>query len=319
LSEYVLEHLREVLHESVIHSVTMLPVLFLIFLVVEVLSHAASQPFIVRVARHPVLGAAAAAALGLLPQCGFSVAATTMYLEGLIPMGSLIAAYVSTSDEAVPILISNPKVAGWVLPLLGTKLVWGCVSGIAINLGLLARRSRALKDRSLPEGGQRGRESQGHVSRAMDSFESTPHHPRLGCSSTCVGQRASLISVLSHALSRTTRIAAMVFVLSCLLNFAGYLMKGRIAAALATPGPLQILAASIVGLIPSCAASVALAESFSSGILSFSATLSGLTSNSGIGLLVLMKESRDKRNAVSVVVLLIVAAFLAGILTSMLM
>ena len=116
--------LKEVLSESLVHTATMLPVLFLAFIIVEFASHRTGAGWLRRGMAHPYLGPVAAAGLGLLPQCGFSVATTSLFLEGMIPTGSLLASYIATSDEAVPILLSNPATLPWVLPLLATKLVW---------------------------------------------------------------------------------------------------------------------------------------------------------------------------------------------------
>lgn len=289
--------LREVLSESFFHTASMLPILFAAFLIVEVSSHRAGTGLLRRGMSHPYLGPMAAAGLGLLPQCGFSVAATSLFLEGLIPIGSLLASYIATSDEAIPVLLASPDTLPWVVPLLATKLVWGAVAGIAVNFGA---RKAAKNPRVAPR--RRAQAEHGdHV------------HGR-----TCVGTAGTWRDFVPHALSRTVRIAAMVFVLSSAFDLGGHYLGEHLARA-AGKGVIQPLAASFLGLIPSCATSVVLAEGFRTGMISFPALVSALTANTGLGLLVLVKESRDSARTLSVVVLLVLSAIISGTLASLLL
>lgn len=304
LDEQILHDLREILQESFVHTASMIPILFFAFLLVQLVTHRTKGSGIAKATRHPILGPIAAAALGLLPQCGFSVAATTLYLEGLIPLGSLLSAYISTSDEALPILLSDGSSLPWVLPLAATKFVWGIAVGMFVNAAILhnRRRKKAYKD------------VKNALSATHNRFQS--HYT---CSCSSLRKRTNFLELCSHALSRTVAVAAMVFVLSSLLNFAGHLAEHKITRVLSNCGFWQPMVASLVGLIPSCATSVAVAEGFRAGMLSFPATVSALTSNAGIGLLVLVKESDNKKNVLSVIVLLVLSAFLAGVLATILL
>ncbi|HHY44453.1 MAG TPA: arsenic efflux protein [Firmicutes bacterium] len=292
--------LREVLSESFIHTVRMLPILIVAFGVVETVSHRAEANRLKRSMAHPLLGPIAAAALGLLPQCGFSVATTSLYIEGLIPTGSLLASYIATSDEAIPILMANPDTFSWVIPLLGTKLVWGAIAGIAVNYGM---RKAAV--------------SHGAHARSGTAYRSRDDAPHRTHTHTCVGTKGTVKEIIPHAISRALRIAAMVFVLSSLFDTAGHLFSERLAEAAASGrGIVRPLSASFLGLIPSCATSVVLAEGFGSGLVSFPALVSGLTANAGVGLLVLIKESRSRSQTLGVVVLLVLSALISGSLAS---
>jgi hypothetical protein len=276
----------------------MVPVLFLVFLLMEVVSHGTKTTWVSHTVGHKIAGPFAAAAFGLLPQCGFSVAATMLWVDGLIPTGSLLASYIATSDEAVPVLVSSPLTARWVLPLLASKFAWGTLVGVGVNL-VTGRRRLAGRDET-----------------------AGPHHARPWArahTGNCVGEEAGWKDYLLHAFSRTAGVATMVFVLSSALGLAGHLAEPRIASLLPKSGLWQPLAASVVGLVPSCATSVALAEGFRSGFVSFPALLSGLTANAGLGLLVLVKESKDPRRTASVIAILVVSAFAAGCLASLIL
>lgn len=296
------ELLREILSESLLHSVRMLPVLVVTFGVVEAVSHRAGMTWLKKGMAHPFLGPVAAAALGLLPQCGFSVATTSLYVEGLIPTGSLLASYIATSDEALPILMANPDTIAWVLPLMGTKLVWGAIFGIAVNYGMRKTRSpaeRLVRHRAMGDGGDLSVEG---LSRRH----------------TCVGTGGTIGQIIPHAISRALRVAAMVFVLASLFDTFGHFFAERLAGdASPAQGAINPLAASFLGLIPSCATSVILAEGFSSGFVSFPALVSGLTANAGVGLLVLIKESRSLSRTVGVIILLVLSALISGFLASL--
>ena len=272
---------REVIAESLAHTAAMLPLLFLAFLAMEAVNHKASTNWLARAAGHKALGPVAAAGLGLLPQCGFSVAATVLWVDGFIPTGSLLAAYLATSDEAVPVLISSPSTAAWVLPLLAAKLAWGAIAGTLVNL-IETRQTRAGPGRV---------SSRQARSVCTDRIGQTG---RTGRNDSCVGQGASFREYLDHALSRTARTAATVFVLTSALGLATHAAGPGIGGLVSRGGPWQPALATVIGLIPSCATSVALAEGFRTGVLSFPALLSGLSANAGVGVLVLLKESRGR-------------------------
>lgn len=321
MEQHVLEHLSEVLYESLVHTGTMLPVLFVVFAVVEIISHRSTSSRIAKAFSQPFVGPVAAAALGLIPQCGFSVVATTLFVEGMIPIGSLLSAYISTSDEALPVMLSDPASLPWVVPLLATKLVWGAVAGICINAAVLQRsksRSRGAKPGTDRNAGQDQISGSNSTSLGPACHHAAEKHGP-ACSCSCIGDKSRPAEIASHAVSRTLRTASMVFVLSAVFNFIGHAAQGRIAAALTKPGLWQPVVAALVGLIPSCATSVALAESFRAGMLSFPATISGLASNSGIGLLILIKEAKSKRVVLTVFGLLVFASVLAGVLASLIL
>lgn len=301
--------IREVLLESLSHTAAMLPVLFGVFLLMELVSHGVRTGWISRVARHPVAGPVAASALGLLPQCGFSVAITLLWAQGLAPTGFLVASYIATSDEAIPVLLSSPSTVSWVLPLMAAKLGWGMAVGVIVNLVLDrgGAHTGAEQASSLLEAGRES--SAGTVT--SDAHRARPY--------SGVGERSGWKGYVVHAMADTGRTAATVFALSSALGFAGRLAGPSVTGLLPGPGFWQPLAASVVGLIPTCAISVGLAEGFRSGLISFPALLSGLTANAGMGLLVLAKESRDPRRTASVISILLASAFIAGCLANLLL
>lgn len=329
--------ISDVLTEGLRHALAMAPVLFAVFLLMEAVSHGARIGRTSSLLSHTVLGPVLAAGLGLLPQCGFSVATTMLYVGGMVPTGSLLASYIATSDEAVPILVANSSTLHWVLPLLATKMVWGSIVGIAVNG--LSRATKGLHAGNRHAGPHRHAalcrysepgttpnsaldtecdaqaNSESHTHSSSSSHSHSRSHSR-SHSGSCVGEKARARDYVPHAAYRTARTVAMVFVLSVILDLVGYAVEPG-AGALAMPGVWQPFAASVIGLFPSCATSVALTEGFRAGLVSFPVLISGLTANSGMGLLVLMRESRDARRNLAVVALLVVSASAVGFLAQL--
>ncbi len=278
---------RHILTDSLKHSLIMIPLLFVTFVLVETVYSKTSRSWAQSWMAHPILGSLVAAVFGLVPQCGFSVAATTLHLEGVIPVGTLIASYIATSDEAIPIMAANASTHEFIVPLLATKLVWGALVGAAINLAL-RKKAKTAKYPSC-------------INRPS-AFEDTASDWK---------------HVAKHGLAKAFRISAMVFVFSSFLNFGGHFLADAMGPILGR-GTAPLLLASFFGLIPACATSVALTEGFRLGHVSFPALVSGLTANAGLGLLVLIKETKRPSRAISIVVTLLVSAFIAGVLSSLL-
>ncbi|MBE3519694.1 MAG: arsenic efflux protein [Firmicutes bacterium] len=335
MDAHFFDQLMEILVESVTHTVSMLPVLFAAYLFVEFVAHGRKLESLRRLSSHPIVGAITASALGLLPQCGFASAATVMYLDGLIPRGTLIASYIATSDEALPILLSAKQSVGWVLPLLLTKFVWGAAAGAAINLAgraseTVRRRTTAKLDGDAetvhapkPAGLRPERDCRCRavltVSEGLeDHAPAGPDAGSLVVPSTCQIPAHSWKDLFVHALARTVRVGLMVLAFSVIFHIVGHLGEEKLTHVLVGTGWCQNLIAALVGLFPSCATSVAIADAFQRGMLSFSATVAGLSSNAGVALAILFKESKSKADSVGIAILLVVAGFLAGMLVSVL-
>lgn len=331
----VLSHSLEILIESATHTASMLPVLFAAYLFVEFVAHGRRLESLRRLSGHPIAGAITASALGLLPQCGFASAATVMYLDGLIPRGTLIASYIATSDEALPILLSRKESVGWVVPLLLTKFVWGAVAGAALNLAEQAGKTVHRRTTGDPNGAMEQvqarqpagmkRELKGRCPAIPTTLHRQDNHALAGpgtqsspVPTACQKPVHSRKDVFAHALARTLRVGLMILAFSLILHIVGHLGQEKLAHVLVGTGWWQNLIAALVGLFPSCATSVAIADGFQRGMLSFSATVAGLSSNAGVALAVLFKESKSKADPVGIAILLVVAGFLAGMLVSVL-
>ena len=275
--------LKSVFLDTVSDSVGMLPVLFATFLILELLENY-SGPFISRILpKINKAGPAAGALFGCIPQCGFSIMASNLYSGGFITIGTLLAVFLSTSDEALLILLANPGRGKDIFFLLASKLM------IAITAGYLVDRF-FLRKSSL------------HTTKAPSDIRMGLHH-----------HDGLLRPVVLH----TAQLFAYIFIFSLILNlFIEFFGIASISAFLLGDTIFQPLLAAFIGFIPNCAASVILTELYLQNAISFASVIAGLCTNAGLGLVVLFRTNKNKKENLKIAGLLYVISAIAGILLS---
>lgn len=277
--------MQELIMDAVLDALKALPFLFGAYLLIEFLEHRASGKLTGALQRLGPFGPLGGAVLGCVPQCGFSVAAANFYAGRLITPGTLLAVFLATSDEAVPILLSRPGSGKSLLLLLGVKVVSAALFGLLADL--ICRR--ALK---LPE-----------------------EKPFCSLCRDCDCEHEGIVrSALRHT--------GKVFFFLLLVNLAlGFVMAAvgeeALSRLLLSGSALQPLLAGLIGFIPNCAASVLLTELYLSGSLSFGAAVAGLCTGAGMGLLVLFRTNRNWKENLALSGALYVAAVLTGFLCSL--
>ena len=249
--------------------------------------------FIMRVG---VMGPVAGAVVGCIPQCGFSVMASALYVKRMISTGTLLAVFLSTSDEAVPILLSVPGRIDMVLMLIGIKVAIAIIAGMTVDhiISLMA----AAKSK---------REAAG-----VSYKEAVSGHP--GCCAHGFDNKSSKFKTLViHPLLHTAKIAAFLFTLTFIFNLlVGKIGEDNIASLMLSGTVFQPALSAFIGMIPNCFASVLLAGLFAKGIISFGALIAGLSAGAGLGLLVLAKENKDHIDTLRIVGLLLAISITAG-------
>jgi len=276
----------DIIKDTFFDSIKMLPFLFAAYLLIEYVEHRHSEAMEKILSGGGKMGFLSGALLGLLPQCGFSAMAANLYSSRVITAGTLVAVFLSTSDEAIPILIADPHLWDTMLKLILIKFAAASVFGFLID--------NVLK-KMLPgsaEGGYRGN------IREIDCHEH-------------IESEGVLKAALRHTLHIFSFIVAFVFILNAVMSFAG---TERLAGFIRSSGMFQIFAAGLVGMIPNCAASVLLTQLYAAGQLSFSGLLSGLCTGAGIGPLVLIRTCRDKKEAAGILLLLYITGTIIGLL-----
>ena len=271
-----------IIEHTLIDSLKLIPFLFLTYLAMEYLEHRAGAGTERLVRKAGRMGPLIGGILGAVPQCGFSAAASGLYAGRVISLGTLIAIYLSTSDEMLPILISEKQPLGLILNILSAKVLIGAAAGFLIDIFLF---------------------------RKSDKEEH--HHIHDICAHEhCHCEKGILRSAVSHTLQITFFIILITFVMNIVLHFVGEEALAELILNRPVLGPIL---AGAVGLIPNCAASVAITQLYLSGAMSTGAMMSGLLSGAGAGLLVLFRANHNKKENLKIVCLLYAIGVLTGI------
>lgn len=287
------ELLLEVLEETFHDTLEIIPILFLAYLLMEFLEHKTGEKTKQLIKKSDKVGPLLGAAIGAVPQCGFSAAASSLYAGRVVTVGTLIAVYLSTSDEMLPIFLSEQVPVQTILKVLGLKVVYGCIAGFAIDF--MVRATRNKRQEPLKE-------------------EMDIHH-------VCEHDHAHKEEdgVLVSALKHTLKITVFLFLISLVLNFLiGVVGAERLAAAIPDVPVIEEILAGLVGLIPNCAASVLITQLYIDGIIGTGPMMAGLLSGAGIGLMVLFREHDNMKKNLAIVGMLYGFGVLFGILTDLL-
>lgn len=271
---------------TLIDTAKVVPFLFLTYLLMEFLEHKAGGAPERWLRGSGKIGPLVGGALGVLPQCGFSAAATSFYTGRMITTGTLIAVYLSTSDEMLPILISSGAPIPTILKLLGTKLAVGIGAGFAID-GITRLVWRGKKVEQEP------------------GIEELCERENCDCGDRFV------LSALKHTAYITIFLLLFTFALNIGIELVG---EENIKTVVLNRPVLGSILSAIVGLIPNCASSVVLTSLFVDGVLSSGALLSGLMVNAGVGLAILFRNNRPVKDSLRVVAILFGISVVCGIL-----
>lgn len=283
------EFFDEVLLDALLDVVKLLPFLFITFLIMEYIEHKSSRitAKIVRASGSwgPVLGAAA----GIVPQCGFSASASNLYSQRLITVGTLIAVYLSTSDEMIPIFLSEGASIPLLLKVLACKFLFGIIFGFIADK--LLRRFLV-------------RDSKVHITEmcADDHCECDDH--------------SVFYAALIHTLKTALYILVFTIAFNAILHFIGEEALKNVIIGRPVIGSLIT---GIVGLIPNCAASIIITELAIEGVITTGAMLSGLLVGAGVGLLVLFRANKEHpRDNLIIVATLYASGAIVGVLFDLL-
>ena len=269
--------------DALLDSLKMLPFLYLIYLLMEVLEHKAGSRFPQLVGKTAAFGPLAGGLVGAFPQCGLAAASASLYSGRVITLGTLLAVFLSSSDEMLPILISEAVPVLRILKILGLKIAIAVLSGYLVDLVLLKRQK--LDQASMDE--------------ASEAFGSFHCH----------------CNMFLGALRHTVEVFIYVFVFSFVLNIIiGSIGEERLSQALNSLPVVGELVAGLVGLIPNCASSVVITQLYIDGIIGSGPLFAGLLVNAGVGTLVLIRTNRNVKSSLGIITLLYVIGVFWGIM-----
>lgn len=275
----------EIIIETLLDALKMMPILFLAYLFMEYLELKAGEKLNRTVAKVGYAGPAIGSLIGAIPQCGFSGAVAGFYTARIVTFGTLISVFLSTSDEMLPILISSDVKTSVIVKILLFKIIGGALCGFIID-GVL-RLTKKAKDTS---------------SEHIHDFCEQEH---------CDCHENIFLSALKHTIKVLILIILVSFALNVLFEYVG---NDFLKKAFTTIPFVSETVSGIIGLIPNCSVSVLITDMFVEGVITEGAMISGLMTNAGVGLLVLYRLNKNVKENIIITTVLLVSGILMGIL-----
>lgn len=288
------------LTDALSDTAKLMPFLYVIYLAIEILEYRWGRNLKDYVQKAGSAGPAIGALAGAIPQCGFSVIVAALYAQGLVTMGTLLAVLISTSDEAIPVILAHRDKAGVILPLIATKMCLGLVVGYAVDL-IYRRQNKAVRE---------------HAAAAELGSCSHDHQVvEQACCGHTVGNGRNTKDLILHPLLHVAKISAFIFLITFAAACGFSHVRSDDLADLFLKHPIfQPFVTALIGMIPNCAASVTIAEMYLRGAISYGSTISGLASGCGMGSLVLFRENKNLRDTLIILGYLLLSSVSAGIL-----
>lgn len=273
--------MTEIILDTLADSVKLLPFLFFTYWAMEYLEHKAGDKMQQAIQKSGKCGPLIGSLLGAFPQCGFSAAASNLYAGRIITMGTLMAIFLSTSDEMLPILISENVEAVTILKILAVKVIFAMCAGFLVDFVLFRKKDEGMEIEHLCE----------------------QHH--------CHCEKGILKSAVHH----TVEIFIYVFLISLALHLVIHFIGEDVLANVILNRPvIGELLAGLVGLIPNCAASVVITQLYLKGVIGAGAMMSGLLVGAGVGILVLLRVNDKIKENLQIISLLYIFGVLSGII-----
>ena len=281
--------LHSIIH-AIIDSIKLVPFLYITYLLMEFIEHKVSKKNKETIKKSGKLGPMFGSLFGVFPQCGFSVAATNLYAGRVITLGTLISVYLSTSDEMLPIFISEMVPAETIVKILFTKFAIGMIAGFIIDFALrmISKDKEDIKEE--------------------EKISEICEHDHCHCEK----------SIWKSALKHTANIFIFILVISIVINIAIHIIGEEKIAEFIQCNPLiGPLLAGLIGLIPNCAASVIITKLYLGNLINVATMITGLLVSAGAGLAVLFKANKDVKENMKIVALLYGISVVVGLIIQM--
>lgn len=274
----------EIFQDAIIDTIKLLPFLFITYIIMEYIEHKMTNKSKQTIKKSGKFGPIVGSLVGVLPQCGFSASATNLYATRVISLGTLIAVYLSTSDEMIPIFISESMPFSLIVKIIIIKLIIGIIFGFLIDFVISIKHKGNLEN---------------------EKIEDLCEHEHCHCEEK---------GILKSAFKHTLNITIYIFLITVIINFAVYLIgEENISNFIAKNIFLGPLIVSLIGLIPNCVASVIITNLYIENIINISCLISGLLTGAGVGLLILFKSNKNLKENIAIVCLLYLIGVLSGI------
>ena len=273
--------MKEVLLDTLLDAIKIIPFLFVTFLLMEYIEHGFTKKGKEKIKKAGNLGPFFGSLLGAVPQCGFSVMATNLYATRIVTLGTLISIYLSTSDEMLPILISQKCSFSIIIKILLIKVLIGMLAGFIIDF-IIRKKTKS---------------SNYEIKKFCDEEHCDCEH-----------------GIIKSSIKHTFNILIFIIVITLLLNLCFYYFgNDSIEKLFLKDNFFSPFISSLIGLIPNCGASVILTELYLNNVISFASVISGLLTGSGVALLVLFKINKNVKENVKILLTLYFIGALSGI------
>lgn len=272
-----------ILEHTIIDTIKLLPFLYITYVIMEYIENKTSEHAKQTIKKSGKWGPLFGGLVGVVPQCGFSASATNLYAARVISLGTLIAVYLSTSDEMLPIFLSESVEFSIILKILGIKFLIGVIAGFIIDFVL------RLKNKNQEE------------EKIVDLCEDEHCHCH---------EHGIFKSSLKHTLSIFVYILIITLIINIVVEFVG---EDNIASFIGNHTVLGPVVSSLVGLIPNCAASVIITNLYIQGVINVASLIAGLLTGAGVGLIVLFRMNKNIKENITIVTLIYVIGVVSGI------
>ena len=273
----------DIIMDTILDAIKLIPFLFITFLLMEFFEHKTTNKNKNAIKKAGKFGPFIGALLGAFPQCGFSAAATNLYATRIISLGTLISIYLSTSDEMLPIFLSENVEISFIIKILLIKIAIGMFFGFLLDL--LIRRKEETQ---------------------VEDFCHNGH---------CHCEHGIIKSAIKHTIS----IVLFIIVIEFFLNIGfSYLGEDNISKLFFKDSFFGPFVSSLIGLIPNCGASVVITELYLNNVITYSSMISGLLTGSGVGLLILFKTNKNKKDSLKILGLVYIIGVISGLIIQLL-
>jgi len=274
----------DIIKDTLIDGLKLIPFLFIAFLIIELIEHKLSKKNKKLISKTGKLGPIFGSLLGAFPQCGFSCLATNLYVTRIVSLGTLISVYLSTSDEMLPVLLSQKAPLKVIVLTILIKVIIGIIAGIVIDFVLRKKEKNIEIDNEIC------------------------HEENCHCNEHLIK------SVIKHTLSITIFIMLISFVLNILIEYTGIFSENNIIA----NNPFTVFVTSLIGLVPNCASSVMITTLYIKNIIEFPALISGLLTGSGVAIIILFKSNKNTKENIIILCLVYFIGVISGLIFELL-
>ena len=272
--------MKEVILDTILDSIKLLPFLFITFIIIELFEHKFSNKTEEKLSKGGKFGPILGSVLGAFPQCGFSVAATNLYATRIISIGTLFAVYLSTSDEMIPVMIAEHAPVSLIIKVILIKFLFGILFGFIIDL-LIKRK------------------------KEVDYHICKDDH--------CDCEHSNLfLAAFKHTINIFIYIFIFTFAINLIMDFGGIKLLEKLFLKDSIFAPFIT---SLIGLIPNCASSVVLTELYLKDAINFSSLIGGLLSGAGLAIFVLFKTNKNKKENI----LILISLYIIGVISSLIL